>query len=78
MGEPKIAVCFGLLIAAIGMMTKAVEVRKKIVWCSSSMKDVDPRLAIVNIWNAVAARDIQAPPMTICRIGEYKRETTTI
>ena len=42
------------------------------------MNDVDPRLAIVKIWNAVAARDSQVPPVTICRIGEFERETNTI
>ena len=42
------------------------------------MNDVDPRLAIVKIWNAVAARDSQVPPVIICRIGEFERETNTI
>ena len=42
------------------------------------MNDVDPRLVIVKIWNAVAARDNVVPPVTICGIGEFKRETITI
>ena len=42
------------------------------------MNDVDPRLAIVKILNAAAARDSQVPPVTISRIGELERETNTI
>ena len=42
------------------------------------MNDVEPRLAIVKIWSAEAARDNDVPLVTICGIGECVRETIKI